>query len=92
MVPWRVVAGPRRFSSPWVGPQANERLVEKHLQEGSAELQIPPRQAPRQAGAGGTGRLRSESMAFSIPLVVCGRKAPKSACEQASPGSFDSAP
>jgi hypothetical protein len=25
-------------------------------------------------------------------VVVCGRKAPKSMCQQASPGSFDSAP
>ena len=29
---------------------------------------------------------------FLISLVVCGRKAPKSICQQASPGSFDSAP
>ncbi len=53
--------------------------------------QISPRLAPRQAGAGGTGRLRSEAVTF-ISLVVCGRKAPKSSCQQASPGSFDSAP
>jgi hypothetical protein len=61
------------------GPQAHDSSVEKHFHEGSAELQIPPRQA-------GTGRLRSESVTFSISLVVCGRKAPKSICQQASPG------
>ena len=29
---------------------------------------------------------------FLSSVVVCGRKAPKSICQQASPGSFDSAP
>src|ERR1700722_7404127 len=29
---------------------------------------------------------------FLVSLVVCGRKAPKSICQQASPGSFDCAP
>ena len=52
--------------------KGNEHSVERHFQEGSAELQIP--------------RLRSESVAFSISLVVCGRKAPKSIRQQASPG------
>jgi hypothetical protein len=36
--------------------------------------------------------LRSEAVTFLISLVVCGRKAPKSICQQAPPGSFDSAP
>ena len=40
--------------------------------------------------AGNPGTLRSEAVNL-ISLVVCGRKAPKSNCQQASPGSFDSA-
>src|SRR5882757_9864758 len=52
---------------------------EKHFQERSAEPQIPPRQA-------GTGRLRSEFVTFLSSAVGCGRKAPKSICQQASPG------
>jgi hypothetical protein len=43
------------------------------------KLQIPPRQA-------GTGRLRSELVTFLIWPVVCGWKAGKSICQQASPG------
>jgi hypothetical protein len=49
----------------------------KHFQDGSVELQIP--------------RLRSE-VTFLISLVVCGWKAREDICQQASPGSFDSAP
>jgi hypothetical protein len=51
------------------------RSVEKHFQEWSVELQIP--------------RLRSELVTFLIWLVVRGRKAWKSICQRASPGSFD---
>src|SRR5260370_25713295 len=36
--------------------------------------------------------LRSELDTFLIFLIVCGRKAPNSICQHASPGSFDSAP
>ena len=35
---------------------------------------------------------RSEAVTFLISLVVCGRKAPKSICQQTLPGSFDFAP
>jgi hypothetical protein len=42
--------------------------------------------------AGNLGSLRSELVTFLISLVVCGRKAWRSICQQASPGSFDSAP
>jgi hypothetical protein len=34
----------------------------------------------------------SSFVTFLSSVVVCGRKAPKSICQQASPGSFDSAP
>src|SRR5579859_8271296 len=53
------------------------------FQEGSTELQIPPRRQ-------GTGRLRSEAD-FLISFVVRGLKAPDSICQHASPRSFDSA-
>src|ERR1700723_3577459 len=53
--------------------------------DGAVKLQIPPRHA-------GTGRLRSELVTFLIWPVVCGWKARKSICQQASPGSFDCAP
>jgi hypothetical protein len=36
-------------------------------------------------------RVRSDFVTFLSSGVVCGRKAPKSICQQASPGSFDSA-
>ena len=54
-------------------------------------LQIPPRHAPRRAGASGTGPLRSEAVTFLILRRVCGRKALDSIYQHASPGSFDSA-
>jgi hypothetical protein len=92
--------------------------VEKHFQEGSAELQIPPLRSPdflwtlggvdelrapfsvesRIRGScechevGNPGTLRSELVTFLIWPVVCGWKAGKSICQQASPGSFDYAP
>ena len=31
-----------RFSSPWVGQQANDSSLEKHFQEGTVETQISP--------------------------------------------------
>jgi hypothetical protein len=68
------------------GPRSPDHLLEKHFQDGPVELQIPFDFAQ--------GRL-SFSLGgcdFLISLVVCGRKAPKSICQQASPGSFDSAP
>ncbi len=94
------------------------RSVEKHFQERSAELQIPPQRYPgfpvdlggvvalhapfftegRTRGfvqcraAGNPGSLRSELVTFLIWPVVCGWKARKSICQQASPGSFDCAP
>src|ERR1700692_18912 len=89
--------------------------VEKHFQERSAELQIPPLRYPefpvevggadefhaaflnesrtrgpvRRSEAGNPGSLRSELVTFLIWPVVCGWKARKSICQQASPGSFD---
>ena len=48
------------------------------------KLQIPVRLRSGQALHFAT--LRSEAVTFLISLVVCGRKAPKSACQQASPG------
>ena len=64
------------------------RSVEKHFQEGSAELQIPPLRFH-----GTPGQVASVGICdfFDFP-VVGGRRAPKSICQQASPGSFDSAP
>jgi hypothetical protein len=56
------------------------RSVEKHSGRGEVEQQVPPL---RFAPVGGCD--------FFISLVVSGRKAVKSICQQASPGSFDCA-